>query len=83
MILYCNEIGMKFGRIVAVDNLSFQVGEGEIFGIAGPNGSGKTTVFNLINGLYKGSGQIVFEPYRSETDDDCLRACHAAQIALT
>lgn len=43
----------KFGRLVAVDDLSFNVGQGEIFGLLGPNGAGKTTAINLILGLLK------------------------------
>lgn len=60
MILECDTIKMMFGSVIAVNNLSFHVEKGEIFGIAGPNGSGKTTVFNLISGIYKGSGKILF-----------------------
>lgn len=45
-----------FGGLTAVNDLSFQVREGEIFGLIGPNGSGKTTVFNLITGFYPISG---------------------------
>ena len=41
----------KFGELVAVDDVSFEVKEGEIYGIAGPNGAGKTTLFNLITGI--------------------------------
>jgi branched-chain amino acid transport system ATP-binding protein len=52
----------NFGGLTAVNNLSFQVKEGEIFGLIGPNGSGKTTVFNLINGFYPiTSGGISFQ----------------------
>lgn len=51
-----------FGGLVAVSDLSFTVEQGEIFGLIGPNGSGKTTVFNLINGYYPiTSGGIFFE----------------------
>jgi ABC-2 type transport system ATP-binding protein len=43
----------NFGSLVAVDDLSFMVGQGEIFGLLGPNGAGKTTTINLILGLLK------------------------------
>ena len=43
----------RFGDFLAVDDLSFQVGNGEIFGLLGPNGAGKTTTINLIIGLLK------------------------------
>jgi branched-chain amino acid transport system ATP-binding protein len=52
----------NFGGLTAVNELSFKVEEGEIFGLIGPNGSGKTTVFNLINGYYPiTSGSIHFQ----------------------
>jgi branched-chain amino acid transport system ATP-binding protein len=51
-----------FGGLIAVNDLTFQVEKGEIHGLIGPNGSGKTTVFNLVNGYYPiTSGTIVFE----------------------
>jgi len=51
-----------FGGLIAVNDLTFHVEEGQIFGLIGPNGSGKTTVFNLINGYYPiTSGTIRFE----------------------
>lgn len=55
----------NFGGLTAVDHLSFSVNEGEIFGLIGPNGSGKTTIFNLINGFYPlTSGEIYFKGQR-------------------
>ncbi|MDR0719963.1 MAG: ATP-binding cassette domain-containing protein [Treponema sp.] len=52
---------MYFGGLKAVDGLSFDVKKGEIFGLIGPNGSGKTTVFNCITQFYKPtSGEIWF-----------------------
>jgi branched-chain amino acid transport system ATP-binding protein len=54
-----------FGGLAAVNGVSFQVEKGEIFGLIGPNGSGKTTIFNLINGYYPlTSGEIFFEGQR-------------------
>ena len=50
-----------FGGLAAVNGVSFKVEKGEIFGLIGPNGSGKTTVFNLINNYYPlTSGDIFF-----------------------
>jgi len=52
----------SFGGLKAVDDLSFQVYEGEILSLIGPNGSGKTTTFNLITGLYEpDSGDILLK----------------------
>lgn len=44
-------ITKRFGGLVAVKNLSFQVEGGEVFGIIGPNGAGKTTMFNMVSGI--------------------------------
>jgi len=55
-------LGIRFGGVVAVDNVSFEVQRGEVFTIIGPNGAGKTTIFNLIGLLYPASsGRIQYE----------------------
>ncbi|HEX2440441.1 MAG TPA: ABC transporter ATP-binding protein [Methylomirabilota bacterium] len=49
----------RFGGLVAVDGLALSVGEGEVRGLIGPNGSGKTTTINLLSGLYRAdAGEI-------------------------
>jgi branched-chain amino acid transport system ATP-binding protein len=53
-------ITKRFGALKAVDNLSFEVQEGQVYGIAGPNGAGKSTVYNLITGFYPFEGKIEF-----------------------
>ncbi len=51
-----------FGGLAAVDHVSFSVEKGEIFGLIGPNGSGKTTIFNLISGFHEPtSGHVLFK----------------------
>jgi branched-chain amino acid transport system ATP-binding protein len=50
----------KFGELKAVNDLSFEVQQGQVFGIAGPNGAGKSTVYNLITGFYPYEGTIEF-----------------------
>ena len=58
----------RFGDLVAVDNLSFQVKSGEIFGLLGPNGAGKTTTINLITGmLARHGGEIQVLGYDPQT----------------
>jgi branched-chain amino acid transport system ATP-binding protein len=54
--LEVDDLRKEFGGLVAVDDLSFDVDEGEILGLIGPNGSGKTTVFNCTMGVYDVTG---------------------------
>jgi branched-chain amino acid transport system ATP-binding protein len=61
-LLSTENLTIRFGGLVAVDKVSFAVERGETFSIIGPNGSGKTTIFNLISGFYKpSSGRILFK----------------------
>ena len=65
-VLQLDNITMQFGGVVAVNNLSMEVNEGEIVALIGPNGAGKTTCFNVITGVYQPSnGQVSFydKPY--------------------
>ncbi len=60
-ILRVQEVSKAFGGIIALNKVSFDVHEGEILGIIGPNGSGKTTIVNCITGfIKKSSGSVEF-----------------------
>ena len=61
-ILSVRNISMRFGGIVALDNVSFDMAAGHIIGLIGPNGAGKTTLFNCVSRLYTpSSGDLLFE----------------------
>lgn len=61
-ILNIDNITMKFGSLVANENVSFAIHENEIVSLIGPNGAGKTTLFNCITGFYKPfSGKVTYK----------------------
>ncbi len=61
-ILVLDHVTKRFGGLVAVDDISFEVARGRIFALIGPNGASKTTIFNGITGLFPPtSGRVVFE----------------------
>ena len=61
-LLSAQDISVRFGGVLAVDRVSFDVKRGEVFTLIGPNGAGKTTVFNLISRIYTPtSGRIQYD----------------------
>lgn len=61
-LLSCTNLTMRFGGLAALNKLDVRVEEGDVIGLVGPNGSGKTTFFNVLTGIYTPSeGSIVFD----------------------
>jgi len=79
-VLAVRDLSKRFGGIVAVDGVSFEVNEGEILGIIGPNGSGKSTLFNCILGQLKPTAGDVHLDGRSVTG---MRACDLNRLGVS
>ena len=61
-LLAVEDVMVRFGGIVALAGVSFEVSQGQVCGLIGPNGSGKTTLFNCISGIYRPhKGRVVLE----------------------
>ena len=61
ILLSAKNLSVRFGGVLAVNNVSFDVNQGEVFTLIGPNGAGKTTVFNLISRIYTPTtGEIIY-----------------------
>ena len=62
IMLEVRDLTIRFGGLVAVNAVNFQIPKGSIFGLIGPNGAGKTTIFNMISGVYAPtSGKVIFD----------------------
>ena len=86
-LLEVEHLTMRFGGLVAVDDISFSAGNGRITSIIGPNGAGKTTVFNCLTGFYKPSvGRLTLEGGRGRfllEQLDGFRIAQTAGVART
>jgi len=61
-MLQLDHLTIRFGGLVAVNDVSFTIEKGDLFGLIGPNGAGKTTVFNMITGVYTPTeGDVLFK----------------------
>ena len=79
LLVKAKGVERRFGGLVAVNNVSFEVRSGEIVGLIGPNGAGKTTMFNLLTGALRvDRGEIAFAG-RSITHD---QQCHIARAGI-
>ena len=81
-LLTVEHLTMRFGGLVAVDDVSFAAGDGEITAIIGPNGAGKTTVFNCLTGFYKPSvGRLTLDGPRGRCLLEQMEGFRIAQQA--
>ena len=64
-LLTVDNVTLRFGGVVALNEVAFEIRKGEILGLIGPNGAGKTTCFNVMTGVYTPtSGEIRFDGTR-------------------
>lgn len=75
-VLSINKVNKHFGGVVAVQDMSFDVHEGEVLGLMGPNGAGKTTLLNLIAGEYKPDSGTIKLKGKTITGSPPHKACH-------
>jgi branched-chain amino acid transport system ATP-binding protein len=81
-LLSCTKVTRRFGGVVALDSLDLHLEEGRVLGLIGPNGSGKTTFFNVLTGIFPAtSGEVVFAG--SRITDLRPQAVYRAGIART
>lgn len=79
-VFHGRNICVRYGALVAVDNVSLDVSPGEILGVIGPNGSGKTTLFNAITGYVPFEGTVTF---RGQTLPKGFTPVDVARLGIT
>ncbi len=78
-LLRAQNLSVHFGGVKAVQDVSFDVNEGEVFSIVGPNGAGKTTIFNLVSRIYDVTGG---EIYFDEEEITNVPTHHVAELGI-
>jgi branched-chain amino acid transport system ATP-binding protein len=83
VLLSARNLSVRFGGVLAVDRVSFDVQKGEVFTLIGPNGAGKTTVFNLISRIYSPTqGSIYFAGPHGRVDLSTLKPHKIAALGI-
>ncbi|WP_414833385.1 ABC transporter ATP-binding protein [Afifella sp. YEN Y35] len=83
-VLTVENLTMRFGGLVAVDDLSFNVGRGDITALIGPNGAGKTTVFNCVTGFYKPTeGRIIMRHGSTISDAEVRKLTESGEQSMS
>jgi ABC-2 type transport system ATP-binding protein len=73
-MIKAKSISKSYGRILAVDNVSFTIEKGEIYGILGPNGAGKSTIVNILNSLVKpDKGDVIIDGFNIYDNSDIIK----------
>jgi len=73
-MIQLRSVSKSYGNIEAVNNISFNIEKGEIFGILGPNGAGKSTIVNILNTLVKAdSGDVIIDGVNLKNDGDTIK----------
>ena len=78
-----SDLTRKFGDFLAVDRVTFEVAEGEIYGFLGPNGAGKTTTIKMLSGLLRptsGSARVAGYDVRDQVDQVKLNIGYMSQL---
>jgi branched-chain amino acid transport system ATP-binding protein len=75
-LLEVKNLTMQFGGLKAVDNLCFDIPEGQLAGLIGPNGAGKTTIFNMLTGVYRPTAGQVMLAGESLLGKKPFQICH-------
>ena len=82
-MLKIDNVTMRFGGVVAVNNLSANIEKGDMVGLIGPNGAGKTTVFNVVTGVYQPTeGEVLFKPEKESKVISNLRPDQIANLGI-
>lgn len=68
-MLKVNAVTKKYGKVLANDNISFQIADGEIAVLMGPNGAGKSTIIKCITGLLRFDGEITIDSFNNKSTD--------------